>query len=116
MFRFPKSNRLLKNNEFQKLSKNSHLFSGKVLLIAWQPSGREGTRLGITVTRKNGDAVSRNRFKRLVREAYRLHVPRTGLTIDMHVKVKKKEGGKFPPSFEDVVSDMTLFFTSCCRR
>jgi ribonuclease P protein component len=63
-----------------------------VLLLAPRiPSG--SSRLGITVTKKVGSAVVRNRAKRLVREAYR-HLP--GLLpggIDMVVIVRATLNG-----------------------
>ena len=37
------------------------------------PNGRGHSRLGVTTTRKLGNAVTRNRARRLVREAYRTH-------------------------------------------
>ncbi len=40
-------------------------------LIFALPSGRPRARLGITVSRKVGNAVVRNRVKRLVREVFR---------------------------------------------
>lgn len=115
-FRFPKSNRLLKAREYQRLSKNSHLFHGKALFIVWQQNGLSRVRLGITVSRKNGDSVNRNRFKRVVREAFRLTCPKSGLSIDLHIRPQKKEGGNFPPSFQEVADDFIAFFTSYCKR
>jgi ribonuclease P protein component len=47
------------------------------------------TRLGITVTRKVGNAVVRNRAKRLVRETFRTMVERLPSNIDMVVIVRK---------------------------
>ncbi|PRP95435.1 Ribonuclease P protein component [Enhygromyxa salina] len=41
------------------------------------------TRLGITVTRKVGNAVTRNRIKRLVREVFRVHRLRLPQGLDM---------------------------------
>lgn len=41
------------------------------------------TRLGITVTRKVGNAVTRNRIKRLVREVFRVHRMRLPQGLDM---------------------------------
>lgn len=38
-----------------------------------RPNGLQHSRLGVTTTRKLGKAVTRNRARRLVREAYRTH-------------------------------------------
>lgn len=48
-----------------------------------QPNGLDRSRLGITVTRKVGTAVRRNRIKRVIREIYRRNRPvlPTGLDI-----------------------------------
>ena len=40
-------------------------------MLIWAPGATEWARLGITASRKVGNAVSRNRAKRLIREAFR---------------------------------------------
>jgi len=49
------------------------------------PSRNPAIRLGITASRHYGIAVERNRFKRIVREAFRLsqHQLQTGLDINV---------------------------------
>ncbi len=47
-------------------------------------------RLGITVSRKVGSAVVRNRIKRLLREIFRKSVVATPNTIDLVVNVKRE--------------------------
>ena len=68
---FPKSARLLKSSEYQRLRQNSRRFAGQSLVIYYQLSSRPDSKLGITVTKKFGNAVKRNLFKRRVREAFR---------------------------------------------
>lgn len=60
------------------------------------------TRLGITVTRKIGNAVMRNRIKRLVREAFRRNRSRLPSGLDL-VWVAKQQAAEV--EYADVVAD-----------
>ena len=71
---FPKDRRLLKRKEFLRVSARHKRLCGKYLLVELHRKKSGPTRLGITVTRRYGNAVRRNRFKRLVREAFRQQV------------------------------------------
>ncbi|MES2272681.1 MAG: ribonuclease P protein component [Chlamydiota bacterium] len=68
-FRFPKSLRLRSRFEFQRVARQGERRVGKFLCIDCRPS--EKLRLGISASAKYGTAPERNRFKRLVREAFR---------------------------------------------
>ena len=63
---------------------------GFVLLA--QPNGGRGKRFGITVTKKIGNAVVRNRMKRRFRELLRAALPERGLADHDHVLIGR-EGG-----------------------
>lgn len=63
---------------------------GFVLLA--RPNGGEGVRYGITVTKKIGNAVVRNRMKRRFRELLRDALPGAGLADHDHVLIGR-EGG-----------------------
>jgi len=65
--------------------------------------GLPGTRLGVTVTRKVGKAVKRNRIKRLVREAFRREHHALPAGLDM-VWVAKRDA--VDTTYEAVVHDM----------
>jgi ribonuclease P protein component len=69
---FPKSKRLRKRREFLPIQEAGSRIAlpSCILLLAARCDGGPA-RLGITVTRKFGDAVRRNRAKRLIREAFR---------------------------------------------
>ncbi len=70
--RFPKAERLRKRREFKNVDadKTARLVTENlVILIA--PNSLNRTRIGITVSKKIGKSVVRNRIKRLLREAYR---------------------------------------------
>ncbi len=63
---------------------------GFVLLA--HPNGGRGKRFGVTVTKKIGNAVVRNRMKRRFRELLRAALPEGGLPDHDHVLIGR-EGG-----------------------
>lgn len=72
---FPKRRRILKSHDFRLVGRAGQRRQGELLVVevlGWR-NPRRPTQLGLTVSRKYGDAVQRNRFKRLVREAFRKH-------------------------------------------
>ena len=60
--------------------------------MLYTPGSRPGTRTGITVSRKVGNAVIRNRVKRFVREFVRTHTAALPGTYDLVVIAKPGAG------------------------
>ena len=72
-FPFPKTNRLLNRKDFVNLNKSGKRYHTAHFTLIFKQNGLDDTRLGITVSKKIGNAVKRNRVKRLIREFFRLH-------------------------------------------
>jgi ribonuclease P protein component len=60
-------------------------------LIFGAANGLPHCRLGLSVSRKVGGAVLRNRWKRLIREAFRTSRPRLPEGLDLVVIPRKKD-------------------------
>jgi len=69
--RWSKSLRLRRSLEFRAVQKNGRRFVTKDLVVLWQRTDDDLPRFGLTVSRKVGNAVVRNRVKRWLREALR---------------------------------------------
>lgn len=72
-FRFPKSRRLLKKSEFSHCFASRRSVRDGVIALHYRANGLPFGRLGLAVSRKAGNAVVRNRIKRLAREVFRLN-------------------------------------------
>ena len=69
----PKANRLRKPSEFKRVYGKGKRFDGRLMTVFLLTSETEFQRLGITASKKGiGNAVQRNRAKRLLRETFRL--------------------------------------------
>ena len=87
---FKKADRILKRNEFIQLSKFGRKLHNQNFIVIFAPGHFGRSRLGITVTRKVGNAVKRNRIKRLVREYFRLNRHLLSGDWDINVIAKKE--------------------------
>lgn len=67
-----KQYRIKKNSEFQEIFKTGKSFANRELVIYYrEKKGQEHFRVGISVGKKIGNAVTRNRLKRYIRECFR---------------------------------------------
>lgn len=66
-----KKERLRKRSDFTKLSKDGRRFHSEYFVVVCSRNGLGRSRLGVTISKRVGRAVARNRIKRLVREHFR---------------------------------------------
>lgn len=70
-FCLPKDARLLKRSQFLTLSKKGEKVHTDYFIAIVLKGNAKNNRLGITVSKKAGNAVKRNRIKRIIREYFR---------------------------------------------
>jgi len=94
-YRFPKRARLLRGHEFDRVFAARASAGDGLVVVYGAASGLDHPRLGLAVSRRTGSAVARNRWKRVLREAFRLTqgqlpaldlvcVPRAGAVPEFH--------------------------------
>ena len=69
---FPKSVRLLKSADFERVFRDGYSCSDGLIVVYAAASESERPRLGLVVSKKCGNAVARNRWKRALRESFRM--------------------------------------------
>jgi ribonuclease P protein component len=87
--RFPKSARVRRQSEFDRVYDGNFFAADDVLVVKATRNGLDVTRLGLSVSRKIGNAVVRNRWKRRIREAFRKQRPDLPTGLDLVVRPKK---------------------------
>ena len=69
---FRASQRLSRSRDYQAVYQRGMRKVRGPLMIVARPNGSEVSRLGLSVGRRVGGAITRNRIKRLLRESFRL--------------------------------------------
>jgi len=83
--RFLSEHRIRRGADFERVYRQRCSVSDKWLVIYGRENGLRHPRLGLSVSRRLGGAVVRNRWKRLIREAFRLSRPELPQGLDLVV-------------------------------
>jgi len=88
--RFPREVRLLRHADFDRAYKQGRRhFAPHLTAFYRRREAGDGFRIGFTVSKLLGGAVQRNRMRRRLREAVRLHWPEFQAPVDIVINPKK---------------------------
>jgi len=93
---FPRTRRLLLGADFERVMRKGRKVHTPNLIVFAASGDRDEPRLGLAVGRRVGKAACRNRWKRLVREVFRLRLQHRLPPIDLVVAVRAAEGRARP--------------------
>lgn len=101
--RFGRNSRLRTGRDFGRVRQHGSRLAYGSLIANWLrlPPGSR-SRLGVVTSAKVGNAVERNRARRLLRECYRLHQREFGFALDLVLVARPSIKGK---SFAEVEND-----------
>ncbi len=102
---FPRESRLRRRSEFLRTSGEGRKFHGRCFLVIAAAGVTGRPRLGITVTRKVGNAVVRNRIKRQAREFFRRRRADLGCW-DINVIAKRQAAGQNSEALRKDLEDL----------
>jgi ribonuclease P protein component len=100
---FRKEERIAKKQDYLRIYAHGKRLYSKSFTIVVCPNQTDKQRLGIAVGKKVGNAVERNRVKRLLREFFRLNKNRFSPSLDIVIIAKK---GILPLTYQNVYTEL----------
>ena len=81
---------ICKNNEFRRAYARGKSYVTPLVVVYVVKNRRKEARVGITTSKKVGNAVQRNRSRRVIREAFRALAPRVRPGFDLVLVARGK--------------------------
>src|SRR5439155_25431530 len=112
MMTFRKQDRLLSPFDFKRVYERKCSVSNQWLIVYGCPNELGRLRVGLSVSRKVGNAVARNRFKRLYRAAFRLSRAELPTGFDLILIPRSAR----EPALEDLQQTLLELVPAVARR
>jgi len=104
----PKRERLQHGYEFRRVYEQGRKVIGRLAVVhVWEPPAPAGRRVGVVTSRRVGNAVARNRARRLLRAAYRLQKPKLKQNVDVVIVARQAINGR---RCQDVTAELRGLF------
>jgi ribonuclease P protein component len=98
--------RLRTSADFQRVRARKRSLANSLLVLNTAPNELEHPRLGISVSRRVGKAVVRNRVRRQIREAVRQRLPELGQGCDLVFVARAPSAGVEWPVLRGAVDEL----------
>ena len=111
-YSLPREHRLTRRPDFRICYETGRRYFSRyfVLFARWRTDESSAWRMGLAVTKKTGNAVVRNRVKRVLREFFRLHGPVMPERLDI-VVVPKRQLDPSRVTLDFVTADLASLVT-----
>jgi ribonuclease P protein component len=104
---------LIRRRDFEAVFKKGMSSASRYLVVYARPNGLDTNRLGLSVSKKVGKAVVRNRIKRLLREAMRKSLDGISLNCDFVLVARKSSVNA---ELDDFIQDIKRFLSRLARE
>lgn len=101
-----KVNKIRKNVEFRAIYRRGKSFSNALLVLYIYKNKKNLNRIGISVSKKVGKSVVRNRVKRLIKESYRLNKDKLNIGYDLVFIARNAANGRNYNEIDEAVKNL----------
>lgn len=109
---FPKTRRLCRQKDFDRIFQQAERKSRSGLTLRVLENGADCSRLGLMIGKKAGNAVTRNRVKRVLREIFRYKqasfTKNCDIVLTVYRKLRWKSNKEIRKTFLDLLYNMDV--------